>query len=310
MFYLSKLIYDYHENDDFDILFKETIHNYLLRINTEHENGIHEPIFINIKNSLLFLSNNYSNSYIYNFIENESTDIQCGIIISYNKIIIVFKGTDSLIDCYYDLKFIKRNIDLNDIQIHKGFFDQLISIYDELIDNINKLLTINPSYMIYITGHSAGGAQGTIFAYLLSKKYLNKIIKLITFGCPKVGNYEWFEDFNTMKNIIYYRISNEGDIITKIPNYNYYHVGINIHLTHQNVHILKNNICCSKEYCEKECCINYDSGSENECILSNIISKINYLNIFNHNINNYLINIINKQEIIEDMCSKRQISFM
>ena len=311
MFYLSKLIYDYHENKEFDLKINEKIINYVRRINTDIDNGIHNIIFINIKNSLLFLSNCYPNSYMHEFITNINTDIQAGIIVNDNSVSIAFKGTDSLIDCYYDLNFIKRHIGLNDIQVHQGFFNQLMSIFDDLVNSIKNILNTNPFLSIYITGHSAGAGQGTIFAYLLAKLYPEKNLKLITFGGPKIGNYAWSQEFNRITNIIHYRISNEGDIITKIPNIEYYHVGINIHLTTQNIHIFKDPVCCSKEYCNKEWCNNYDDNindSEKECILYNILSKFNYLNIFNHKIDNYYINLINKQEIINDICDRRQIS--
>lgn len=311
MFYLSKLIYDYHENDSFDLNINETIFNYVKRINNDFENGLHNIVFINIKNALLFLSNNYPKSIFQDFISNDKTDIQVGIILSNNNICIVFKGTDSLIDCYYDLNFMKRNIDTSNIEIHKGFFQQIMSIYNELLNSIQKLLQKNPDLYIYITGHSAGAAQGTIFAYLISKVFNNKLIKLITFGGPKVGNYEWFTAFNKIQNIIHYRITNEGDIITKVPNFEYYHVGINLHLTTNNIHIFKEPICCSKEYCMKEWCNNYDDeliDNPNNCIFYNLLSKFNYLNIYNHNIHNYYINLINKQEIINDICDRRQLS--
>ena len=308
MFYLSKLIYDYHENEDFDLKLNETIYNYLCRINIEFERGIHNNIFMNIKNSLLFLSNNYPNSFIYNFISNDETDIQCGIIKDTNIISIVFKGTDSFIDCYYDLNFIKRHINLKKIKIHDGFFKQLISIYDELINNIKNILSVNNKISIYITGHSAGAGQGTIFAYLLSQLYPYNTIKLITFGGPKIGNYHWYTEFNKLTNIIHYRITNEGDIITKIPNLDYYHVGINIHLSTYNVHIFKDSICCNSDYCEKECCTNFENDTVNGCCINNLLSKLNYLNINNHKIDNYYINLINKKEIIDDICSNRQIS--
>ena len=294
MLYLSKLVYDYHENEEFDLSINETLFNYTNRLNKEFEEGIDNDVFINIKDALLYLSIYYPNSKIYNFISNEETDIQCGILLCDKNITFTFKGTDSLIDCYYDLNFIKRNIDLSKIQIHRGFFDQLMSIYDLLIYNLNNILLFNPNHTIYITGHSAGSAQGTLFAYLISKIYVNKTIKLITFGGPKIGNYEWRESFNNIKNIIHYRISNETDIITKIPNIQYYHVGNNILLTKNKIFLIDDKYCCD------ECCEftqNCFCKSNNSCMLLSILYNINYLNINNHKIDNYYTNLINKKNI-------------
>jgi hypothetical protein len=300
MFYLSKLIYDYHENDNFHLNLNETIKSYIIRITKEYENGINNHFFVHIKNALLFLVKNYPNSKMYKYIYNDAVDIQSSIIINNNSLTVIFKGTDSLIDCYYDLHFIKRHINLDNIEVHKGFFNQLMSIYNELLTTINSLLLYDSKFNIYITGHSAGSGHGTIFTYLLAKLYPNKILKLITFAGPKVGNYEWQQSFNSLSNILHYRITNEGDIITKIPNVNYYHVGINIHLTKNNVHVFKDYACCDDEYCENECCLFY-----NDCIFFDIISKFKYLNIDNHKIDSYYLNLINKEEIFNDLISKQ-----
>jgi hypothetical protein len=296
MFFLSKLIYDYHENKKFDLKINESIFNYINRINKSVDNGLNNPFFINIKNALIYIYTKYPNSFIYNYISNDTTDIQSGIIISNNDLSITFKGTDSLIDCYYDLYFIKRHIDLSNIEIHRGFFEQLMSIFDQLINNIKKLLLVNPFYNIYITGHSAGAAQGTIFSYLLANMYPNKIIKLITFGGPKIGNFDWYNAFNACKNIIHYRITNNSDIITKIPNFKYYHVGTNIKISTNSIYIYKDTYCC--EDCCEDCCKNCDCENNNQqCCLKTILNHVNYLNISNHQIDSYYTNIINNESI-------------
>jgi len=295
MYNLSKLIYDYHKNDDFDLQINETIYNYLSRINNNNNlSRINNNDLFEIKNTLTFLSNTFPYAFIYNFISNKNTDIQAGIILNNNCISIVFRGTDTITDWLYDFDFIKRHIELNDIEIHKGFYDQLMSIYDEILNNINIIILSKPYLEIYITGHSAGAAQGTILSYLLSKIYKNKIIKLITFGSPKVGNYEWYKHFNKINNIIYYRISNEGDIVTKIPNINYYHVGINIHLTNNNMYynndngndiIIEDDTNCLEQY---------------NCFDYNLV-KCKYLNINNHKIKNYYINLKDKEDIFNNL---------
>ena len=271
MIYFSQLIYDYHKNLDFDLEINQTFKEYFLKLKTLYNDGIDNIKLIDIKEAILYLLKYYPNAKIYNYIYNFIYDIKTAIIIDNetNIIIITFKGTDSITYCYYDLQFCKRNIDFSNIEIHDGFFNQLMSIYDDIIESLDELFKINPLYNIYITGHSGGAGQSTILSYLLGKKYNNKIIKLITFGSPRVGNKEWKEAFNNTKNILYYRITNEGDIITSIPYINYYHVGINIHLTADNIYI----------------------GDDTICVHNNII---NLLNIDNHKLINYINNFKNK----------------
>ena len=286
MIHLSKLIYDYHTNNDFDLRINETIYNY---VNRKSIKNLHPDII----DTLTYLLANYPNGSINTFISNNNTDIQVGIVLNNNNITIVFRGTDTVTDWMYNCDFAKRHIELSDIEIHKGFFDQLMSVYDELINNINIIINRIPNINIYITGHSAGGAHATILAYLLEKIYKNKIIKLITFGSPKVGNLEWYNIFDSIENIIYYRITNEGDIVTQIPNINYYHVGVNIHLI--NNEIIINNVESDN-----------DDIPDNENILCinnnlNCFNCSNYLNINNHKITNYYDNFKDKKNIYNNL---------
>jgi len=287
MIHLSKLIYDYHRNDDFDLQINETINNYINRKVIDNFNP-------EIIDTLTYLLDNYPNGFVNTFISNIDTDIQVGIVLNNNNISIVFRGTDTATDWMYNCDFAKRHIELSDIEIHKGFFDQLMSVYNELLYNIDIIINKIPNINIYITGHSAGGAHATILAYLLEKIYKNKIIKLITFGSPKVGNLEWYNVFSNIKNIIYYRITNEGDIVTQIPNINYYHVGINIHLINNNI-IINDNIESDND--------DIPDNNNISCINNNLncFNCSNYLNINNHKITNYYNNFKDKKNIFDNL---------
>lgn len=232
MMYLSLLIYDYNNNSEFIFKENQTIEEYLISINNKFINGINDINLTKIEtNGLLYLNKNFSDGKVIAFIDN--LNIQLAVILSESLkvLVIVFRGTDSFRDILYDFNISKIPLDKN-IYIHNGFYNQLNTVYGELLNIINIHLTND--YNIYISGHSAGGAHSTILSYLLSKK-TKKIIKVITFGCPKIGNYEWKQSYESTKNILNYRITNNSDIITCLPLYNYYHVGINIHLTNTNI---------------------------------------------------------------------------
>jgi hypothetical protein len=245
MLYLSSLIYEYHNNIHFDLKSWQTIVNFI------NKNNMNHYYFKDIKEPMLYLANKYPFSRLHKFISNERTDTQVGIAIDdyLNKIIIIFRGTESLKDCYYDLNLVKEKLDIStafagkgpefvdDILVHKGFLEQSNSVYIDITDIIDSFLNLK-NYEIYITGHSLGAATGTILAYFLSEKYKNKIIKLVTFGSPRVGNYNFKQHFNSKDNIIHYRITNNRDTVTSVPSYNYYHVGTHIHLTDDGVEII------------------------------------------------------------------------
>ena len=168
------------------------------------------------------------NDRILTFITDEQTDVQCGITINDidMRICATFRGSNSLTDWYYN--FMRGKIQIkNDIYAHKGFIKQLFTtaIYNRMSSNIITLLKQYPTYKLYITGHSSGGALSTLFGYLLSNEIPDIPINIVSFASPRVGNYAFKCDFMSRPNIIYNRIKNIYDIFTCVPLLRYYHVG-------------------------------------------------------------------------------------
>ena len=138
---------------------------------------------------------------------------------------------------YKKLTNIDTQISHEGLFIHSGFFNQVNSVKEEIFQIID---TYN-NYNLHLTGHSLGGANATILTYLVSEKYENKTINLVTFGSPMVGNIVWKTCFNNKKNIIYYRITNKYDIITVVPPIYYFHVGKHISLDNNEIKYVDDN---------------------------------------------------------------------
>ena len=173
---------------------------------------------------------------VCNFINDKETDIQCGITINDvdKRICVVFRGSESLSDWYYDLYVIKKQIK-DDVWVHGGFYKQLHDndVYKNIVQHIKTQLETHPDYTIYITGHSLGAALATLFGYLLSDEIENNIT-VVSFASPRVGNSAWKKSFEEKSNLTHYRITNCRDVITAFPLYNYKHVGKNIRLFEDN----------------------------------------------------------------------------
>ena len=182
------------------------------------------------KEAFLYLCNGAPHGKILKFISCQETDLQVGITISevQKRITVVFRGSESKSDWWYDLQVFKKQLD-NDIYVHSGFYKQLFSVYAELEKFVLRKINNNPNYDIYITGHSLGAALSTLFGYLLSSK-TNRKITVVSFASPRVGNKEWKKDFESKENLTHYRITNNRDIVTALPMWGYHHVGINLQL--------------------------------------------------------------------------------
>lgn len=164
-------------------------------------------------------------------LNNDSTNIYnidnilvFGVFYINNNLFISFKGSSNLNDFIADIDIKQVDFTYNDNEteneikipgkVHKGAYNILFQ-HDRYKFIMNKIKEYKGNN-IYITGHSLGGLVGTIFYSFLKQYYTdNKInIKLITFGCPRVGNKEYSDSIHYNSNN---RIVNDNDIVTKLP---------------------------------------------------------------------------------------------
>lgn len=181
---------------------------------------------------------------IHKYHFSNETGLQAAIFVNEykKKLHIVFRGTDHDIDWRYNLKFFQKKLDNSNICIHQGFFEKLHddNMYKKIENDILTLLLQYTNFEIIVTGHSLGAALATLFSFELSKKTTN-LIKLVTFASPRIGNYEFKTEFESTKHLVHYRITNNRDIVTAIPFFNYYHVGINIFISEDKIEIFNKN---------------------------------------------------------------------
>ncbi len=189
-------------------------------------------------NYCLYLSN-----YVYydndNIISNKEYDTQLLITINNNSLYICFRGSSSLKDWIVnlDLNLTKCTKNNKSYKIHNGFNNQYTSVKNDIINKISHLLNIYNINNIVITGHSLGGAIATVCSLDLIDNPLlfNKTVYCVTFGCPRVGNKDFINLYNSY-DIKTHRIVTKGDPIVKLPfNGNYRHVCSSIYLCDDKV---------------------------------------------------------------------------
>ena len=83
---------------------------------------------------------------------------------------------------------------------------------------VNTLVSQNPSYQIWVTGHSMGEAMASLASTWLA--YYNvapgKNIILYTFGMPRVANYDYALQHDQLVNNSW-RVVNDNDLVPHFP---------------------------------------------------------------------------------------------
>jgi len=134
------------------------------------------------------------------------------ILVSYdNNIVLSFRGTEptSIKDIKADAKAKITHCDSKEGRIHSGF-KEAYKLLEKQIENELRL----PEYgdkVLYITGHSLGGALATIAAKRLIHK--GGIAACYTFGSPRVGDEKWISNIH----VPLYRLVNAADSVTMLP---------------------------------------------------------------------------------------------
>lgn len=230
MLKLSMLVYNYGKN--FELKNNEDIEHFVKNLKNCEDHKNDESMSNIRRNALIDLSEECPHGKILTFINDTDTDLQAVVTVSETKkrISIIFRGSESIKDWYYDLYIFKQKLDTG-ARVHKGFYTQLTKNdnYSKLVGEIRSQLEQTPDYSIYVSGHSLGGALCTLFGYLLAHEIENHVT-VVSFASPRIGDTVWKNTFTNKENLKHIRVTNDHDIVTSAPLINYKHVGDVIHL--------------------------------------------------------------------------------
>jgi len=108
-------------------------------------------------------------------------------------------------DILADLNFIPTSFDdMNDVNVHSGFLDELNKLWDNIIRDINQHIKNIP---LWVAGHSLGGAMATLAGMRHSFEGVT------TFGEPRVGSNVG----KAFKSKNHNRYVNGDDPVTEVP---------------------------------------------------------------------------------------------
>eukprot|EP00980_Cylindrotheca_fusiformis_P010246 scaffold2277_cov137-Cylindrotheca_fusiformis.AAC.1 len=147
----------------------------------------------------------------------------------------------------YDLPpVLEENGVVESLRLHSGFGKYIFDYthddddpvtwrkYDEILEDVKLLLKEYPSYKVYVTGHSLGGALSSIVGvYLACDPDIPKPVSVINFASPRVGGRHfllaarWLERRRWLRML---RVVNDNDTIAAMPMTNYHHIGMQVRL--------------------------------------------------------------------------------
>jgi hypothetical protein len=198
-------------------------------------------------------------------------DVQGSMILQESNLYITFRGSNDIQDLLYCTDIRRENIG-DGMYIHKGYYDQFMSIERHITSDIMKLSNEYEIKKITFAGHSLGGQLASIAAPHYSELFSGKKhICCHTFGATAVGNDKFVEWFVKRVNE-HVRVELDVDLIPKIP----------IHESYQH---LPNLIRLSDEYIDTEDTYVYD------CVrfLKSLFSEDNLVNLVdNHACKRYI----------------------
>ncbi|XP_047945091.1 uncharacterized protein LOC125191729 isoform X2 [Salvia hispanica] len=192
------------------------------------------------------------------FLDNAESDTQVAIWrdLERRRLVVAFRGTEQTRwkDVVTDLMLVPTGLNperiggdfTNEVQVHSGFLSAYDSVRTRLITLIKQAtghrddnsIELLPTWHIYVTGHSLGGALATLLALELASSQLAQCgaiaVTMYNFGSPRVGNRRFAEIYN-QKVKDSWRVVNHRDIIPTVPRLmGYCHVAHPVYLAAGN----------------------------------------------------------------------------
>ncbi len=146
----------------------------------------------------------------------DATGLQLFVAGSKDSIVVAFRGSSELKDWIGNFNFPQDEGALHGVvgRVHRGFASALSPSFDAIAATIRTFAAAGQS--IWVTGHSLGGAEATLFSTRLARAG-TRVAPLYTFGGPRAGDQGFARDAFEQLNQRVYRIVNELDLVPRVP---------------------------------------------------------------------------------------------
>jgi triacylglycerol lipase len=148
-------------------------------------------------------------------VEGFPVDSMYAYVASNDKVVVVaFRGTnaDELEDWLADASILSDPVQHG--RIHHGFYSRTKGMLRPLVDAVKD--QGGDRKLVWVTGHSLGGAMALVFTYECVLSGDIKPVGLVTFGQPLVVNGELARFLNSELKGRYLRFVHSGDIVPRV----------------------------------------------------------------------------------------------
>jgi pimeloyl-ACP methyl ester carboxylesterase len=171
-------------------------------------------------------------------IVHKETDTHAVVMDTGNAALVAVRGTKSFRNLLEDMDLVKKSIYGGEgqfLRVHSGFWRGMEGIYED----VKKAVKDTKRKLLFIAGHSYGGAVGTDLACFTGEKIPGVTIHSIyTYGSPRTGNSRYAAAYNRSLQRRTIRITRRADAIPWMPGWldDYRHVGNQVHFDHRGRH--------------------------------------------------------------------------
>jgi len=197
-------------------------------------------------------------------------------------IIIAFRGSSGFLQLVQEVNgeaFAQKVAFAGGGAVGKYFYDAYNDLWTAgMRDDFLSLKNANPTFDLWVTGHSLGGAMASIAAgtIIAGNQFPAERVKLVTFGQPRTGDHAYSAAIDRLIPYVY-RITHQQDLVPHVPPRDfegYYH--------HSYEVWYNNDMAAGRPYVQ---C----ADDSNSCSDSNLVDlSINeHLHYFTHMVSNY-----------------------
>eukprot|EP00635_Sarcinochrysidales_sp_CCMP3193_P001483 CAMPEP_0118905986 /NCGR_PEP_ID=MMETSP1166-20130328/9721_1 /TAXON_ID=1104430 /ORGANISM="Chrysoreinhardia sp, Strain CCMP3193" /LENGTH=296 /DNA_ID=CAMNT_0006845257 /DNA_START=13 /DNA_END=903 /DNA_ORIENTATION=- len=192
-----------------------------------------------------------------------------------DSVFVAFRGSSNTRNWIENVKFVKTRPYDEDVAVERGFFlwykDLNASgVYDAVKATARRKQTKN----LKVTGHSAGGACATLFAFDYARGVYPDmtLLSTITFGSPRVGDVNFKTLFDSF-HLRSFRVTHYHDVVPHMP------FERSMHFEHVPTEVYYDELSTTAQVCDA-------SGEDPACSLkcapfhcTSVSDHLNYLNV-------------------------------